>query len=79
MSNKIPLINPEDLENVSGGSIYTDLSAEEILAATRENAIWWKEQGRSKEQALDLLSRYMYTPGKVEREAVDRIIIEVYS
>ena len=72
------IIDIDELGNVSGGTVYDDLSVEEILEATRNNALWWKEQGRSLTDALELLSRYMYIPGKVERETIDQIIREVY-
>lgn len=40
--------------------------------------MWWVEQGRRLEDALELLSRLMYTPGVVARDEVDQVIREVY-
>lgn len=71
-------LNMNELGNVAGGTVYDDLSAEEILEEARKLAIWWKEQGRPLEAALDTLSRYMFIPGKVTRAEVDQIIKEVY-
>ena len=67
-----------ELNNVSGGMVLDDRSPEEILEETRRVALWWVEQGRRLEDALDLLSRLMYTPGVVERDVIDQVIREVY-
>ena len=72
-------IGTDALDHVTGGYGYYDEPVEVILEEARQTAIWWKEHGRFLENALDLLSRYYFFPGKTTRQQIDQIIIEVYN
>jgi uncharacterized protein Yka (UPF0111/DUF47 family) len=72
-------IDFDNLDKVAGGvMLYDDLSPEEIKETARRYIQEWKDQGRSLEDALELLTRYFCVPGKVERDEIAVIVREVF-
>lgn len=69
----------EMMEKVSGGATWNDdATREEILANARRTAAEWVARHDKLANALELLPRYFFVPGKTTKEEITAIVREAY-
>ena len=78
MENIMKELKREQLEAVTGGTVYDNESREVILAEARRLSIDWKNRGVSLSYALEMLPRYFFIRGKTTKEDIAEIVKEVY-